>query len=62
LWARFYELGTNRPIFIGRDRIIRYDHNEIERERRAGYSYLGTWPADLLAKDYPRWKAQITSR
>ena len=58
LWARFYELGTNRPIFIGRDRIIRYDFNEIERERRTGYNYLGVWPARLIDEEYPRWRAQ----
>jgi PelA/Pel-15E family pectate lyase len=58
IWARFYELGTNRPIFLGRDKVVRYDHNEIERERRAGYGYLGDWPAALLAKDYPRWRAK----
>jgi PelA/Pel-15E family pectate lyase len=56
LWARFYELGTNRPLFLGRDKVFRYDYNEIERERRTGYGYLGTWPASLLAKDYPRWR------
>lgn len=55
LWARFYELGTNRPIFAGRDKIIRYDFNAIERERRTLYSYLGTWPAKLLRDEYPRW-------
>jgi PelA/Pel-15E family pectate lyase len=58
LWARFYELGTNRPIFTGRDKVIRYDHNEIEAERRGGYGYLGTWPATLLEKDYPKWRAK----
>lgn len=58
LWARFYELGTNRPIYLGRDKVIRYDFNEIEQERRAGYSYLSDWPANLLAKDYPRWRAK----
>ncbi|AOS44487.1 Pectic acid lyase [Lacunisphaera limnophila] len=58
LWARFYELGTNRPLFLGRDRVFRYDYNEIERERRTGYVYLGTWPASLLTKDYPRWRAK----
>jgi PelA/Pel-15E family pectate lyase len=58
LWARFYELGTNRPIYIGRDKVIRYDLNEIEQERRAGYVYLGDWPADFLAKDYPRWRVK----
>jgi PelA/Pel-15E family pectate lyase len=57
LWARFYELGTNRPVFAGRDRVIRYALGEIEHERRNGYSYYGTWPAALLAEDYPRWRA-----
>ncbi len=56
LWARFYELGTNRPLFVGRDKVFRYDFNAIERERRAGYGYIGDWPAELLAKDYPRWR------
>lgn len=58
VWARFYELGTNRPLFTGRDQVIRYDYNAIERERRTGYHYLGDWPARLLAKDYPRWQAK----
>ncbi len=58
LWARFYEPGTNRPIFVGRDKIVHYDYNKIERERRVGYDYLGNWPVRLLAKDYPRWRAQ----
>ena len=58
LWARFYELGTNKPIFTGRDKIIRYDFNAIEQERRAGYAYFGDWPAELLARDYPRWRTK----
>lgn len=62
LWARFYELGTNRPIFMGRDKVIRYKFEEIERERRAGYAYYGPWPATLLAKEYPRWRAALLNR
>jgi PelA/Pel-15E family pectate lyase len=58
LWARFYELGSNKPIYTGRDKIIRYDFNEIERERRIGYTYLSDWPAKLIAQDYPRWRAK----
>ena len=38
LWARFYELGTNRPIFLGRDSVVRYALSEIEYERRTGYA------------------------
>jgi PelA/Pel-15E family pectate lyase len=48
LWARFYELGTNRPVFTGRDKVIRYAISEIEHERRNGYSYYVTSPASLL--------------
>lgn len=47
-WARFYEIGTNRPIFSGRDGIVRYDISEIESERREGYAWYGDWPRDLL--------------
>jgi len=57
-WARFYEIGTNRPIFSGRDGIVRYQLSEIEQERRDGYSWLGTWPRNLIEKEYPRWKSR----
>src|SRR6185295_11796166 len=33
LWARFYEIGSNRPIFCGRDGVIKYSLAEIEYER-----------------------------
>lgn len=58
LWARFYEIGTNRPIYSGRDGIIRYNLSEIEIERRAGYSWLGPYAAELLDREYPSWKAR----
>lgn len=55
LWARCYELDTNRPFFCGRDGIKRYNLAEIDNERRTGYGWYGTWPAHLLAKAYPTW-------
>jgi PelA/Pel-15E family pectate lyase len=58
LWARFYELGTNRPLYLDRDSIFRYDYNEVGYERRSGYDYHGTWAASLLANDYPAWLAR----
>lgn len=48
IWARFYELGTNRPIFIGRDTIVKYNLSEIEQERRTGYSWYGNWGTDIV--------------
>ncbi|MBC8084797.1 MAG: pectate lyase [Hymenobacter sp.] len=56
LWARFYDLETNRPIYVGRDSQVRYTLAEIENERRAGYVYAGTWPLKLLTKTYPQWQ------
>jgi PelA/Pel-15E family pectate lyase len=58
LWARFYELGTNRPIFSGRDSVIRYSLAEIEYERRNGYRWYVDGPARLLEADYPAWMAK----
>jgi PelA/Pel-15E family pectate lyase len=55
LWARFYELGTNRPIFSGRDSVIKYSLAEIEYERRNGYRWYVDRPARLLEADYPAW-------
>jgi PelA/Pel-15E family pectate lyase len=59
LWARFYELGTNRPIFSGRDGVVKYSLAEIEPERRAGYSWLGPYATDLLETEYPAWRQRI---
>ena len=59
LWARFYELGTNRPIYMDRDSQPVYDFNQIDYERRSGYDYLGDWPVKLIEKDYPEWKSRI---
>ncbi len=56
LWGRFYEIGTNRPMFVGRDGVVRYQLAEIEHERRAGYSYLGNYAEKLLEVEYPEWK------
>jgi PelA/Pel-15E family pectate lyase len=59
MWSRYYEIGTNKPIFCGRDSVIKYKLSDIEIERRTGYQWLKYWPQDLLAKDYPRWKAKL---
>lgn len=50
LWARFYDLKTNAPIFMGRDSVAHADLADIEHERRMGYTYVGTWPSGLLRK------------
>jgi len=59
-WGRFYELGTNRPVFAGRDGVVRYRLDEIEAERREGYAWFGTWPRALVEREYPRWRTRIS--
>ena len=59
LWARFYEIGTNRPIFAGRDGVKRYSISEIEPERRNGYAWYGKWAQNLPAK-HKAWKQRLT--
>jgi len=59
LWARFSDLKTGKPIFSGRDGIIKSAFHEIEAERRNGYAWYVSNPRHLL-KDYPEWKASLT--
>lgn len=59
IWARFYQIETMRPIFIGRDGIIKYDVSEIESERRNGYAWYIDNAQRLLTIDYPRWKEKV---
>jgi PelA/Pel-15E family pectate lyase len=56
IWARFYELGTMRPIFCGRDGIVKYSLAEIEHERRTGYAWYTDRAASVLATEYPAWR------
>ena len=57
LWARFYEIESNRPIFCGRDGVKKYQLSEIEAERRNGYAWYGSW-GERVAADFARWKVQ----
>lgn len=61
LWARFYEIGTDRPIFSDRDGVIRYNLSEVGQERRSGYAWYVTTPAATLAR-YEAWKQTHAAR
>jgi PelA/Pel-15E family pectate lyase len=50
MWARFYELDTEKPIFGDRDRTIHYAVSEVSGERRGGYTWYGNWPTEVLEK------------
>jgi PelA/Pel-15E family pectate lyase len=54
IWSRYYDIATMKPIFGDRDRSIHDDVNELSLERRNGYSWYGTRPAQVLAA-YADW-------
>ncbi len=49
IWARYYELHTNKPIFGDRDGKIYYRIEDLSEERQKGYSWKGAYgvPAAL---------------
>jgi PelA/Pel-15E family pectate lyase len=55
VWARFYDIESNKPFFTGRDGVKKWNLVEIEHERRTGYAWYGTWPKKLIEKEYPAW-------
>jgi PelA/Pel-15E family pectate lyase len=57
LWARFYALGTDLPIFGDRDKSIHDTVDEISRERRDGYSWYTPAPKEALDR-YANWSAR----
>ena len=59
IWARYYEIETNRPFFCNRDGVKVYSLAEVHPERRTGYSWYSQGPLKLLTSDYPAWQARL---
>jgi len=59
LWARHYEIGTDKPVFAGRDAMKCYALAEVARERRTGSLWYGNWPQPLLDTEHPRWREGV---
>lgn len=55
IWARYYEVGTNRPLFGDRDKTIHDTVEEISKERRSGYSWFGDGGKQVL-QQYEKWQ------
>jgi PelA/Pel-15E family pectate lyase len=54
IWARFYQIGTGRPIFGDRDKSIHDDVDELSAERRNGYSWYNAAPQEALDR-FAEW-------
>lgn len=56
LWARFYDLEQNTPVFGDRDNTVKTDVEKLSAERRNGYAWYGNWGTALIQKEYPKWQ------
>ena len=54
IWARYYQIGTDKPIFGDRDKTIHDDVNELSLERRNGYSWFNAGGIAIL-NEYKTW-------
>jgi len=55
VWARFYDIKGNKPIFGDRDGSVKFNYNEISEERRNGYSWYIDFASKLIDKEFPKW-------
>jgi len=55
IWTRYYELGTEKPLFCDRNSKYLYSMAEVSRERRSGYGWYTYAPQEALKK-YPKWQ------
>lgn len=55
IWARYYGIASNRPIFGDRDKTIHDNVNEISKERRNGYAWYRDSPSKALQR-YSEWR------
>ncbi|WP_321334739.1 pectate lyase [uncultured Bacteroides sp.] len=57
IWARFYDLDTNRPFFCDRDGIKVSSISDIGYERRNGYGWYNSDGIKLF-QEYAKWKKE----
>lgn len=61
LWARFYDLDRQEPLFVDRDGRIVSSMAELSIERQLGYGWYQSNAEDVL-KVYPQWKEKTNSQ
>lgn len=59
IWTRYYELGTDKPLFCDRTSKFLYSLADVSRERRSGYNWYTYNPQEVLDK-YPAWLEKWT--
>lgn len=55
VWARFYDIPTNKPVFGDRDGSVKFNYEDISEERRMGYSWYNESGTKLIENEFPKW-------
>jgi PelA/Pel-15E family pectate lyase len=61
LWARFYDLQQQQPLFVDRNGKVVSSMDKLSIERQMGYGWYQSNPEAVL-KAYPGWKAKLTAK
>ena len=57
IWARYYQIDTEKPIFADRNKTIHDDVSELSRERRNGYAWYTKDPLAALER-FKQWNKE----
>ena len=57
-WARYYELGSNKPIYGDRDGKIYYRLQDISKERQTGYGWEGDFGFQKMSAQWQQLQAE----
>jgi PelA/Pel-15E family pectate lyase len=57
IWARYYQIGTDIPVFADRDKSIHDNVSELSRERRNGYSWYSADSRRALDR-FDKWNSE----
>ncbi len=57
IWARYYQIDTDIPIFGDRDKSIHDNLDDLSKERRNGYGWFGVAPQRALDR-YEKWSQE----
>ena len=57
IWARYYQIGTDKPIFADRDKSIHDNVSELTKERKNGYSWYHVDPLAVVER-FEKWNKE----
>lgn len=60
LWARFYDIESNKAIYPGRDGVIYDDFNQMAEKNELGYDFISSRPFSVISNGQKKWRKALT--